>query len=272
LIETYRQTAIAAAHAGGEVIREMMGREGQVHSKGYRDLVTDTDIAAQAVIADLIRGRHPQHKVLGEEDADRPAQWPPDGLAWMLDPVDGTTNYTVRLPVFCVSVGLLQDGQPLVGVIYDPLRDETFVAARGSGATLNGKTLRAPSGVPLSESLVGFDWARRPQSRARTVACVTQLAARCHTLRALGSAALAQVYVAAGRLQAYFHFELQPWDVAAATLIVHEAGGTLNRPDGADWHMHMGEAALLAAADAALRDEMVAGLAPALEGWPGGEG
>jgi len=223
------QTAIEAARRAGQLIAERYPMQREVSRKGYRDLVTETDIAAEEVILNLIRERFPDHATLSEETAGGEIG---EGYTWVIDPVDGTSNYTHRLPIFSVSVALLHRGRPLIGVVYDPMRDHLFVGKRGSGATLNSKPLRISAISQLHEALIGFDWARDEEKRNHLLSRLQRVAPLCHTVRALGSAALGLTYVAAGWLDGYFHLALHPWDAAAAMLLITEAGGRCTSFDG----------------------------------------
>lgn len=243
LLAEMQQTAYLAALRAGEVVRRHYMRPGHIRQKrGPRDLVTDTDHAAQAAALEVIRERHPDHHILAEENPqgrpDERGVWPiPPGAAWIVDPLDGTTNYTTGLPMVCVSVGVAVDGEPLAGAIYDPLRREMFLAAQGLGATLNGRPLKPLHPVPLAHAIISVDWSHAPGTRERMVQTVLALSRRCRTLRALGSAALGLAYVACGRVQLYANYGLQPWDAAAAAVLIREAGGDLRRPDGSAWRL-----------------------------------
>jgi myo-inositol-1(or 4)-monophosphatase len=215
------QTAIEAAKQAGQVIAERYPAGRNVAFKGYRDLVTDTDVAAEAAILDLIRARFPDHAILSEESGGEAG----GDYTWVVDPLDGTTNYAHHVPIFCTSVGVLERDRPIIGVIHDPLREQTFVAERGKGVVLNGEPIRASRTSRLIHSAVGLDWGHSDEVRGQTLRLLLQIAPRCGTVRALGSAALVQAYVAAGWLDAYFNLSLKPWDTAAGTLLVAEAGG-----------------------------------------------
>lgn len=259
LLDQLRKTAHTAAWRAGQVIREHYADPGSVREKGPRDLVTDTDLAAQAAALGVIHERHPEHVILAEEDpVGQPhgeERWEiPGDVVWMVDPLDGTTNYTTGLPMVCTSVGVAIDGEPAAGVIYDPLREELFMGVRGQGASLNGRPLAPLQPHGLDKSVVSLDWAHDPSKRDRSLAVVSALAARCRTVRALGSAALGLAYVAQGRVDFYFNFGLQPWDIAAGAVIIREVGGVLCHPGGEA--LQLGKPAIFAA-HPALLDEVL---------------
>lgn len=228
-------TAIEAAHAAGQIIMESYHRPVEVRLKGLRDLVTEVDVAAQEAIVRLLTTRFPDHAILAEEDLgslDEPGEY-----TWIVDPLDGTTNYAFRLPIFSVSVGLAHQGDPVLGVVYDPARDHLFHAQVGQGAFLNGMPLRVAEREELIGTLIGFDWVREPDLRETLLHILNRVAPRVGTVRALGSAALGPCYVAAGWLDAYFHARLSPWDAAAGTVIVREAGGQATDFAGQPWSL-----------------------------------
>jgi len=228
-------TAIEAARAAGQIIVEKYRQPIAVHTKGFRDLVTEVDIAAQQAIVDLIAARFPSHAILAEED---PGKLDDEReYTWVVDPLDGTTNYAFRLPIFSVSIGLAHRGEPVLGVVYDPMRDHLFCAQAGQGAFLNGTPLRVAEREELIGTLVAFDWARDPRIREAVLRILNHVAPQVGTVRALGSAALGPCYVAAGWLDAYFHARLSPWDAAAGAVIVREAGGQATDFAGQPWSL-----------------------------------
>ncbi|KWW96983.1 hypothetical protein TR75_11330 [Hydrogenibacillus schlegelii] len=195
---------------------------------GPSDLVTEVDRAVEAHVVRRIRAAYPDHGVLGEEGTDAAGSPEAAGLRWVIDPIDGTTNFVHQKVNFCVSIALYAGDEGLVGVVYDPMREERFTAVRGGGAALNGRPLRLNGAKGLSESLIGtsLTWVRRARQTG-LVEPVWRLAERSRGLRSLGAAALEAAYVAAGRLDAFLSLTLSPWDFAAAKLIVEEAGGTV---------------------------------------------
>jgi len=212
--------------------------------------VTDTDIAAQRLITGEIRKRFPDHGFLPEEKSDLPTEGP---IIWIIDPIDGTTNFSRSLPLFCISVaatrplldakGQRTGFEPLAGAVYDPMRQEMFSGAAGLGATLredNGRStpLQISPVDKLDDAVIGLDWGSRRGQRSRTLSLLNRFAHQVSTLRALGSAALALAWVAAGRLDGYLNLNLRPWDIAAAAVLLVESGGQLtavnSQPHGWD--------------------------------------
>jgi myo-inositol-1(or 4)-monophosphatase len=181
------QTAIEAARRASQVIAERFPRAHDVTVKGYRDIVTEVDTAAEAVVLGLIRERFPDHVVLSEEAGGDGIG---DGYTWVVDPLDGTTNYSRRIPSFAVSIGVLERGESVIGVVCDPLRDQLFVAERGKGATLNDEPIHTSQVAHLGHAVVSLDWGHSDVDRARTLDLVRQVAMCCGTVRALGSAVL----------------------------------------------------------------------------------
>ena len=223
------QTAIEAAQRAGRLIVERYPRKRNVSYKGYRDLVTETDIAAENAILELVRQRFPQHAVLSEETAGGKIG---EGYTWVIDPLDGTSNFTHGVPIFSVSIGVLEHGEPILGVVYDPMREHLFLAQRGGGATLNDRPLQVSSVSELQEAVIGLDWVRREEARREVLSNLGRVAPRCHTVRMMGSAALGLSYVATGWLDGYFHLALHPWDAAAAVVLIAEAGGRCTTFEG----------------------------------------
>jgi len=223
------ETAIEAAVGAGQLIAERYPGPRVVSLKGFRDLVTDADKSAEDLIFERIRARFPEHGILSEESGEVAIG---GGYTWVVDPLDGTTNYAHHHPVFAVSIAVLEGDEPVVGVIHDPMRHHTFVAQKENGATLNDAPVHVSGVAALGNALIGLDWGHENQARARMLDALSRILPRCGTLRASGSAALALAYVAAGWTDAYFQPGLKPWDAAAGVLLVNEAGGRCSRLNG----------------------------------------
>ena len=226
--------AIQTARDAGSLLAERFGRALRVTNKSELDLVTDSDLASEKLIIDRIKTYHPRHAILAEESgASSPAT--PEAQSewrWIIDPLDGTTNYAHGYPCFCVSIGLEHNGRMEVGVIYDPMRDELFTAERGEGASLNGRRLHVSAINNLGAALLctGFPYDVRERSDfARHFA---NFIMNAQGVRRDGAAALDLAYVACGRFDGFWEEGLKPWDVAAGSLLVEEAGGRVSKYDG----------------------------------------
>ena len=259
-----RGLAEATAREAGAILRERLGGVRDVQFKGLVDLVTDADRAAEALIGERIKGAFPGHRFVGEEGTRGVEAEAGAAFGWIVDPLDGTTNYAHAYPHFAVSIGLEHDGKVVLGVVYDPMRDELFAAERGRGATLNGAPLRVSAEETLIGSLLATGFPYDPALRAEGLAVWGDLMHRCQGVRRDGSAALNLAYVAAGRLDGFYERPLQPWDMAAGTLLVEEAGGTVTRYDGGPFDPYGREAVATNGALHAPLLEVVARLAPDL--------
>ena len=229
LEETFGWTASEAARAAGDVLQEWADKF-TVREKGPANLVTEADFAAQETIVKLIRSRFPDHAFLGEEGLDESSATQP--YRWVIDPLDGTSNYVHRFPYYAVSIGLEYERQIVLGVIYDPNRDELFFAERGRGATLNGREIRPSHVTALSHAFVVASLPSAISGDHPSVARLLRVLPHAQTLQRTGSAALNLAYVACGRIDAFWSSSLKPWDVAAGSLLVSEAGGVITRMSG----------------------------------------
>jgi myo-inositol-1(or 4)-monophosphatase len=226
---------IETAHEAGSLLLEGFYKEKNIQQKSSAvDWVTEYDRASEKLIVDRLLSKYPDHGVLGEEGSRIPGS---SGLNWIIDPLDATNNFAHRFPIFAVSIALYHQDTPLVGVIYDPMKKETFSAAQGAGAFLstperNGQ-LQVSSTKELTQSLLatGFPYDRHTsdQNNIKETGAFIRSA---QGVRRPGCAALDMVYVAAGRLDGYWELKLFIWDIAAARLIVEEAGGRVSGPDG----------------------------------------
>ena len=225
------ETCERAAKAGGQVLREWIGKFG-VENKGPRDLVTEADRASQRTIREILLGTHPDHRFVGEEGEDGHAVTFGEGgasLTWVVDPLDGTTNYVHGYPAYCVSIALVRGDRPLVATVYDPVADECFNAVAGNGARCNGRTLRVSGTTELAESLVAVSFPAHPSVESAAVADFLSILSRARSVRRSGSSALNLAWLACGRLDAFWARQIQSWDVAAGFLLVAEAGGAIGR-------------------------------------------
>ena len=221
--------ALSAARRAGEVLRAGFGTEHAITYKGEVDLVTEVDTEAERVIREELLGTFPTHGMLAEEGGELGGE---ENARWIVDPLDGTTNYAHGLSIFCVSIALQRSGEVVLGVVHDPMGEETFVAERGRGATLNGEPIRVSSTDEPIRALIatGFPYDRAELPEALEL--FGRLAASTRGMRRLGSAALDLCYVAAGRLDGYYERGIWPWDLAAGSVIVEEAGGRLTNYRG----------------------------------------
>jgi len=225
--ETVLQIAIAIAHEAGAVVREAFPQTAltQVGLKGAVNPVTETDIAAENLIITRLHDAFPAHRFYAEESGGD--EWRSPGTPiWLIDPLDGTVNFAHGFPHIGISLALLVDGGLAVGVIYDPLRDETFAASAGGGATRNGQPIHVSPVERLADAFLatGFPYDRRTAVDNNTQR-LDHFLRRSHGVRRAGAAVLDLSYVACGRLDGFWEKGLHPWDVAAASLIVQEAGG-----------------------------------------------
>jgi myo-inositol-1(or 4)-monophosphatase len=212
------------------LIRRFARRPGRISYKGPVDLVTAADKAADRTIVRLLKSRFPDHGFLTEESQPRVSR---SRYRWIVDPLDGTTNFAHGLPHACVSIGLEKDGRMLAGGVLDPFRRELFLAVRGRGAHLNGRRIRVSGTARLIDSLLvtGFPYDR--QKRARFyLSSYERFMTKTQGIRRMGAAALDLAYVACGRFDGYWEYKLHPWDVAAGWLLVEEAGGRVTNYQG----------------------------------------
>lgn len=231
--------AIQTAREAGRVLAEKFGRALRVSNKGDIDLVTEADIASERLIVERIRSYHPRHAILTEESGDVVALGDVDSdYKWIIDPLDGTTNYAHGYPVFCVSIALEHEGRVVVGVVHDPTRDELFAAERGQGATLNGRSLRVSETSELNDALLCTGFPYDVRDRGDFARHFRNFIMRAQSVRRDGAAALDLAYVAAGRFDAFYEEGLRPWDVAAGVLLVEEAGGRVTHYDGSPFRIY----------------------------------
>jgi len=225
-----RDVAIETALAAGAILRERLSLDRTIDFKGTIDLVTDADRASEELVGAAITGRFPEHRFIGEENTFLSGDTPAGSelYSWLVDPLDGTTNYAHRYPHFAVSIALEHAGQVILGVVYDPMRDELFVAERGGGATLNGAPISVSQVDTLERSLLGTGFAYGPEERNENAHVWNGFLTLAQGVRRDGSAALNLCYVACGRLDGFWERPLNAWDLAAGSLLVEEAGGIVS--------------------------------------------
>ena len=230
MLDPYDVALCAAREAGG-ILTHFFNDGFTVRNKGVADLVTDADLAAERRIAEVIRSAFPDHAILGEEEnaGDVTAEH-----LWVIDPLDGTTNFAHHIPHFAVSIAYLHHGRAECGVVWNPIRDDLYIARRGHGASHNGKPIHVGGQQTMSESLIGigFYYDRGAMMEATLAAVGDCFRRQIHGVRRFGTASLDLAHVACGLYGAYFEYQLSPWDFAAGQLIVEEAGGTVTSCDG----------------------------------------
>ncbi len=245
--------AVHLARSAGRYIKERLSARHTIARKSDpADLVTEADLGAEKIIVEGIRERFPGHSIISEEEGGADTG---SGCLWLVDPLDGTMNYAHTLPLYTVSIAAQEDGRIEVGVVYDPERDELFSALRGSGAHMNGKPISVSATRSLNEALLatGFPTSVRREPEPH-LELFSLFLARAQGVRRLGSAALDMCYVASGRLDGFWELGLSSWDVAAAALIVEEAGGTVTDLRGGPDYVWSGE---LAATNGLVHEEML---------------
>ena len=235
----FMETAVNVATEAGRLLKTNLGRLHSIEMKGAIDVVTEMDIRAEELIIKILRGVFPTFGILTEESGERAAS---SEYRWIIDPLDGTTNYAHGYPVFCVSIALEKNGETILGVVYNPMLAELFTAEKGRGACLNNRKIQVSSTTKLNNSLLatGFPYDIRTSSN-NNINYFTNFAVRVQAIRRAGSAALDSCYVACGRFDGFWELKLKPWDVAAGGLIVKEAGGILSDFKGGPFSIYSHE-------------------------------
>ncbi len=253
-LQTYLQTCEKAVRAAGATIRGWIGKTSVQH-KGPADFVTEADFAAQEVVKSTVLRAFPQHSVLGEEDqlaGDTPSK---TEYRWVVDPLDGTTNFVHGIPHYAVSLALQHHGQILVGAVLDPSLNECFTAAVGQGTFLNGRPIRTSSAKRLSEVIAGTGFPANLQPDSPDLLVFNKALFRFQGVRRTGSASLNLCDVAAGRLGVLWGFSTKIWDIAAGVLLIREAGGVVTSPEGGP--VDLGTGRFLASANQDLHQQLL---------------
>ena len=233
------EVAVEAARKGGSVLRRHFRRAGlEVHEKAENDLVSVADRESEAVILEIVRQRFPAHGILSEEDG---ASGEGRELVWVVDPLDGTTNFVHGLPVFCISIALCRHGVPIAGVVYDPVGENLFTAMKGSGARWNDRPMAVTSRAGLRGAFLATGYPfRSRQALELYLRTFEEVFREAGAIRRCGAAALDLAYTAAGVYDGFFELKLSRWDIAAGVLLVTEAGGTVTDLDGGQEFMVSG--------------------------------
>ncbi len=236
----FLEVAVEAAREAGEILVAEHSRPQTISYKGDVDIVTETDKKSEAAIVSRLRTHFPKHAIVAEEGgggtADQNAA-KSSRYCWYVDPLDGTTNFAHGYPCFAVSIGLAEEGRPVAGVVFNPVSDEMFTAARGEGAYLNGKRIHVSPIEKLAYSLVATGFPTHQRKRSANINYYWEFTLRSHGVRRDGSAALDLCSVACGRFEAFWEFNLHSWDTAAGVLLVEEAGGRVTDMSGAPYEL-----------------------------------
>ena len=229
--------AIETARQAGHILMEKFGRI-TVTKKGDINLVTEADLASEQHIIERIMSYYPKHAILAEESGEAVVMGADSTWKWIIDPLDGTTNYAHGYPCFCVTLALEHDGDIVMGVTFDPTRDELFAAERGRGATLNGKSIRVSSNDKLGDALIVTGFPYDFKNKENFARHLTDFLFHSRGVRRDGSAAIDMAYVACGRFDGFWEEGLNPWDVAAGKLLIEEAGGVVTYYDGSKFSIY----------------------------------
>lgn len=233
--------AIETARDAGRLLAERLGRTLQIANKGEINLLTEADLASERLIIERIKTYHPRHAILAEESGPmdtRESTAQGSEWKWIIDPLDGTTNYAHNYPCFCVSMALEHNGKLELGVIYDPMRDELFTAERGQGAALNGRRIQVSKVSDLNQAMLVTGFPYDVRERVEFARPFTNFIMHAQAVRRDGSAALDLAYIACGRFDGLWEEGLHPWDVAAGVLMIEEAGGHVSDYDGSPFSIY----------------------------------
>jgi myo-inositol-1(or 4)-monophosphatase len=257
----FLETAVEIARESGALVANYHERHVPFETKGEFDLVTEADRASEKLIVERLRSHFPSHAIVAEEGGGHESS---SEYRWFVDPLDGTTNFAHSFPMFCVSIGLERAGELIAGIVYDPIRQESFTAERGAGAFLNNHRIRVSAAARLTDSLASTGFPSRKRHHNINIHFYYQLAMASHGVRRTGSAALDLAFVASGRLDFFWEFGLKPWDMAAGVLLVQEAGGRVSEMTGAPLSVTASDHLL--ADNGVLHDEILAAFAEIFAG------
>lgn len=225
---------LKAAKAAGKVILKDYGNVGKIKYKDPRSIVTKSDILSEKTIMNIIKKKFPDHNFISEESSpiDKDSKY-----TWIIDPIDGTTNFAANIPQFAVSIALAKNNEVLMGAVFNPCTNEMYFAEKGEGSFLNNKKLRVSRKNNLKEALASFSLPSNIKISRKTLSIISKTFGTFRGLRNMGSAALNVCYIAAGKIDLYFTFTINSWDVAAAKLIVEEADGKITNIKNENWNI-----------------------------------
>lgn len=230
--------AIELARDAGQLLLEKFDRGIAVHKKGDINLVTEADLASEALIIERIKSYYPKHSILAEESGNAVVIGGENTWKWIIDPLDGTTNFAHGYPCFCVTLALEHDGEIVIGVTFDPTRNELFAAERGRGASLNNRPIRVSATEQIGDALIVTGFPYDFKKREDFARHLTQFLIQSRGVRRDGSAAIDMAYVACGRFDGFWEEGLNAWDIAAGMLLIEEAGGQVSYYDGSKFSIY----------------------------------
>ncbi len=241
----------AAMKAGEYALSRVAGEKVIECKSGPTDLVTDVDKKCEEIIIEYIKGTFPHHSILAEESGANDGD---AGYTWVIDPIDGTTNFAHGFPIFCTSIGVMLKGKPVVGVVYDPSRDELFSAVKGGGAYLNGNEMKVSKAKDVQNSLLATGFAYNIEKKIDNLDNFVKMIECAQAVRRPGAAAIDLCYVACGRLDGFWELGLKPWDTSAGWLLVTESGGKVTLPNGEAYSIAYPD---IVATNSNIHDEMI---------------
>jgi myo-inositol-1(or 4)-monophosphatase len=250
-MDNYLDVALEIARESGALLAQLAGQPHEISYKRKSDIVTDADRRSEAMILERLRSHFPGHSIVAEESGSKETG---SEYCWYVDPLDGTTNFAHGFPVYCVTLALAYRGNVIAGVVYDPNRDEMFAAERGAGATLNGQRIRVSQTADLAESLLATGFPPFAANHDLNIQLFFRLTQLSHGIRRAGAAALDLCSVAAGRFEAFWELKLNPWDKAAGSLLVTEAGGRVGDLSGGPFSLRRDE---ICASNGLVHDSML---------------
>ena len=229
-----KETAILAVKEASKIIMDNFQKKHDIKIKNYKEIVTEVDRMAEKKIISVIQKKFPDHQILGEETGEHKTD---SEYKWIIDPIDGTTNYSIGHPFFNTSIGLAKDNEIILGVVYAHVTDELFVAEKGKGAYMNGKKIFVSDRKDLDFSFITYCHGKTPEDVKTIISLINEIRPKSRDMVRMKSAALELAYLASGRVETFVYNNVSSWDVAAGVLLVKEAGGKITDFEGNDWNL-----------------------------------